>query len=61
QAIVPPPANLPDLYEVLWSVAGCGMFVIAWLVTIVKLYSSPQVKYSGGSSRATAATKVKDD
>jgi alpha-1,3-glucosyltransferase len=40
QALIPPPSRLPDLYEVLWSVAGCGMFSFAWLVTIIKLYSS---------------------
>ena len=40
QVLVPAPPNLPDLYEVLWSVAGCGMFSFAWLVTILKLYSS---------------------
>ena len=39
QGLVPAPSRLPDLYEVLWSVAGCGMFSIAWVVTIVKLYS----------------------
>jgi alpha-1,3-glucosyltransferase len=62
QAVVPPPENLPDLYEVLWSVAGCGMFVIAWLVTVTKLYVSPLVKYSGGSTNGTVVpTKVKDD
>ncbi|VEU44937.1 unnamed protein product [Pseudo-nitzschia multistriata] len=40
QALIPTPSNLPDLYEVLWSVAGCGMFSIAWLATIIKLYYS---------------------
>lgn len=40
QVLVPAPSNLPDLYEVLWSVAGCGMFSLAWLVTIFKLYFS---------------------
>jgi alpha-1,3-glucosyltransferase len=40
QAFVPAPTNLPDLYEVLWSVAGCGMFSIAWLATVFKLYYS---------------------
>ena len=40
QVLVPAPSRLPDLYEVLWSVAGCGMFSIAWLATIFKLYFS---------------------
>jgi hypothetical protein len=39
QIFIPAPPALPDLYEVLWSVAGCGMFLIAWLVTVGKLYS----------------------
>jgi alpha-1,3-glucosyltransferase len=39
QIFIPAPPALPDLYEVLWSIAGCGMFLIAWLVTVGKLYS----------------------
>ena len=40
QILLPAPSNLPDLYEVLWSAAGCGMFSLAWLATIFKLYFS---------------------
>ena len=40
QIIVKAPPNLPDLFEVLWSVAGCGMFGIAWLVSCGKLFSA---------------------
>ena len=39
QHAVKVPETLPDLFEVLWSVAGCGMFLLAWLVTCVKLFS----------------------
>lgn len=56
QWLVPPPPSLPDLYEVLWSVAGCGMFVLAWMVTIGKLFFSSPVSYSVASS-----SKVKAD
>jgi alpha-1,3-glucosyltransferase len=56
QACLPPPPNLPDLYEVLWSVAGCGMFVLAWLVTVVKLYSSSTKSFS---STATLSSRPK--
>mmetsp|Transcript_4928 Transcript_4928/g.5636 ORF Transcript_4928/g.5636 Transcript_4928/m.5636 type:complete len:404 (-) Transcript_4928:182-1393(-) len=40
QALIHAPPRLPDLYEVLWSVAGCAMFSFAWFVTIIKLYST---------------------
>lgn len=39
QIIAPHPiSTLPDLFEVLWSVVGCGLFCVAWLVTVVKMY-----------------------
>jgi alpha-1,3-glucosyltransferase len=40
QIFVEAPSNLPDLFEVLWSVAGCGMFFFAWLVTCGKLFQT---------------------
>ena len=39
EVAVTPPASLPDLFPVLWSVAGCGMFCVAWLVTCWHLYA----------------------
>lgn len=39
EAVVAPPASLPDLFPVLWSVTGCGMFCVAWLVTCWHLFS----------------------
>ncbi|KAG7349443.1 dolichyl-P-Glc:Man9GlcNAc2-PP-dolichyl glucosyltransferase [Nitzschia inconspicua] len=53
QVVVPPPPTLPDLYEVLWSVMGCGMFVLAWMVTVGKLYFSQPVSYSTTSKVKT--------
>jgi alpha-1,3-glucosyltransferase len=41
QLVIPAPTNLPDIYEVLWSVAGCGVFCIAWCITCMKLYTGP--------------------
>lgn len=57
QALVPPPPTLPDLYEVLWSVAGCGMFVLAWIVTVGKLFSAT-LSYTSSSS---SSSKVKTE
>jgi alpha-1,3-glucosyltransferase len=37
----PPPVHLPDLFPVLWSVAGCGLFCVSWLVTCWQLYKIP--------------------
>jgi alpha-1,3-glucosyltransferase len=39
EMFVTPPASLPDLFPVLWSIGGCGMFCIAWVVTCWHLYS----------------------
>ena len=39
EAILPnPPEHLPDLYQVLWSVVGCGFFCFAWLVSCWHLF-----------------------
>jgi alpha-1,3-glucosyltransferase len=38
EIFVPVPSHLPDLFEVLWSVAGCGMFCLSWSITCVKLF-----------------------
>jgi hypothetical protein len=56
QVSFPAPSNLPDLYEVLWSVAGCGMFAFAWSVTIFKLYFS-----AISDPPSTLFVKEKDD
>ena len=41
QAVVSPPPNLPDLFAVLWSIAGCGFFVATWMGMVWYLYSIP--------------------
>ena len=33
------PSHLPDLFPVLWSIAGCGFFALAWLASCWHLYS----------------------
>lgn len=33
EAAITPPASLKDLFPVLWSIAGCGMFGISWVAT----------------------------
>jgi len=53
EVLVPAPSNLPDLYAVLWSVAGCCMVSTAWLATIIKLY------FSAVSGISTTARKAK--
>lgn len=42
QLAIPPPSHLPDIYEVLWSAAGCGMFCVSWFITCIKLHSGQQ-------------------
>lgn len=48
---VEPPAHLPDLFPVLWSLLGCGMFCISYVVTIWAMTT----KYN------TTPTKLSDD
>lgn len=38
EVTIPAPSNLPDLFPVLWSVAGCAMICLAWLITCWHLY-----------------------
>jgi alpha-1,3-glucosyltransferase len=33
QMVVPAPGHLPDLFPVLWSIAGCCMLCVAWMCT----------------------------
>jgi len=57
---VEPPNQLPDLFPVLWSVAGCGLFLLAWISMVWKLYN-PQstvndLSYTYTERRATSNT-----
>lgn len=52
-----PPNNLPDLFPVLWSFAGCGLFCISYIGTLHAM-----IKYcnSGGKrSESRQRTKMK--
>ena len=33
EIVIPVPPSLPDLFPVLWSIAGCAMIFLAWLAT----------------------------
>jgi len=50
--VVVPPPNLPDLFPVLWSIAGCGMICLAWLITCWQLY---RPESTASSSKIKAA------
>jgi alpha-1,3-glucosyltransferase len=41
ESLVEPGPALPDLFPVLWSVAGCGLCGIAYLLTAWKLFTGP--------------------
>ena len=51
ELVVEPPAHLQDLFPVLWSVAGCGMFVIGWAGTCWHLYEDDTTKQMGDSRK----------
>lgn len=38
EAVVDPPAAMTDLFPVLWSIAGCGLCLFAWMVSLWELY-----------------------
>ena len=46
---VKPPSHLPDLFAVLWSLLGCGLFCISYLITIWAMTS--KAKDGDGTSR----------
>jgi alpha-1,3-glucosyltransferase len=46
EIVVEIPPHLPDLFELLWSLAGCGMFCVAWFVTCWKLLMTEPGHYS---------------
>jgi alpha-1,3-glucosyltransferase len=35
-----PPAHMPDLFPVIWSMSGCCMFGISWLLSLIYCYQS---------------------
>lgn len=37
EALFDPPSKLPDLYPVLWTIVGCGCFVLIWLKSLFSL------------------------
>lgn len=44
EVAMPPPSSLPDLYPVLWSIAGCVMICLTWLATCWHLYRNDDTK-----------------
>jgi alpha-1,3-glucosyltransferase len=41
---ISPPAKLPDLFPVLWSIFGCGYFCLAWCMTCWRLFSTDMIQ-----------------
>jgi alpha-1,3-glucosyltransferase len=44
EVMVPAPSSLPDLFPVLWSIAGCAMICLAWLITCWHLFQGKTMK-----------------
>ena len=53
-----PPQHLPDLFPVLWSLGGCGLFSIAYLGTLFALVqkTSPNEKNKMGQLKRNVTT-----
>lgn len=39
ECMITPPSHLPDIFQVLWTIAGCGMNCITWLTIALRLKS----------------------
>ena len=46
-----PPTGLPDLFEVIWSIVGCGIFCICWATLTWTLTSRGTVFDSNGEKK----------
>jgi alpha-1,3-glucosyltransferase len=54
-----PPQHLPDLFPVLWSLGGCGLFCIAYLGTLWAMAKGTNPsKYQGKMEQPRAKRKV---
>jgi alpha-1,3-glucosyltransferase len=42
EIVVVAPDHLPDLFEVLWNIVGCGFCCLAWLITCWHLFDGQQ-------------------
>lgn len=43
EIVVAAPIHLPDLFPVLWSIAGCGMLCLSWIATCWHLYHKDKI------------------
>ncbi|KAL7526085.1 hypothetical protein ACHAXR_001308, partial [Thalassiosira sp. AJA248-18] len=59
ECIVEPPAHLPDIFPVLWSFVGCGLFCISYLATIWAITTQTRSKKKQYAERQIAGKKVK--
>ncbi|KAL7551543.1 hypothetical protein ACHAWF_014790, partial [Thalassiosira exigua] len=59
ECIVSPPANLPDIYPVLWSFIGCGLLCVSWLQTIWALTVLSKQDRPNAGRRATGKGRAK--
>ena len=53
--VVAPPSHLPDLFPVLWSLMGCGIFCISFAATLWAMFV--QVAKGNTKQKATGNTK----
>jgi len=52
---VAPPSHLPDLYPVLWSFVGCGLFCLSYLATVWAMFA----QFLGPSEKRVQKVKEK--
>ena len=58
ELIVAPPSHLPDLYPVLWSFVGCGLFCLSYLATVWAMFAQIILSENGKKAKKKAKSKT---
>ena len=61
ELIVTPPSHLPHLFAVLWSIAGCGFYLLTWAGMVWQLYYSTDLLVVDGLPVAVPKQLASDE
>jgi len=59
ELMIAPPSHLPDLFPVLWSFVGCGLFCISYLGTVWAMASQSKSRETRGEMQAVRGKRAK--
>ena len=57
ELVVAPPSHLPDLFPVLWSFVGCGLFCISYIATLWAMVAQIKPKVKMGKKKKKVKAK----